>query len=134
MSVARAFAYAAQDTIGTPFRLRGRSRNGMDCIGLVCFALSVIGRTLPPLPNYGMRNFGRERFDKLIDAAGLGVTFEPQLAGDILLLRPSVAQYHLAIVGPAARLIHAHAGLGRVVASHAPLPWPIETRWRLEET
>lgn len=134
MSVALAFAYAAQDMIGTPFRLRGRSRNGVDCIGLVSLALSVVGRTPPPLPNYSMRNLGTERFDILIDTAGFAVTLEPQLAGDVLLLRPSAAQYHLAIVGPTAKIIHAYAGLGRVVASRAPLPWPIETRWRLEET
>jgi murein DD-endopeptidase / murein LD-carboxypeptidase len=28
-------------------------------------------------------------------------------------------------------LVHAHAGLGKVVVTPAPLPWPIERHWRL---
>ncbi len=134
MSDAVAFARAAHEMIGTPFRLRGRSLDGVDCIGLVRLALSGIGRASPPLPHYGMRNLGRARFAGLIDAVGLRLTEDPSRAGDLILLRPSAAQFHLAIVGPTAKLIHAHAGLGRVVASRAPLPWPIEARWRLDET
>ena len=52
--------------------------------------------------------------------------------GDVLLLRPGPAQVHLAIVG-AGGLIHAHAGLGRIVLTPPPLPWPIERHWRLRE-
>ncbi|MGB3797891.1 MAG: NlpC/P60 family protein [Alteraurantiacibacter sp.] len=134
MNEALAFAYAAQDMIGTPFRLRGRSPNGVDCIGLVCLSLARIGRPPPTLPQYSMRNLGRKRFAGLIDATGLRLAEGASCPGDLILLRPSAAQYHLAIIGPVAQLIHAHAGLGRVVASQAPLPWPIEARWRLDET
>ena len=134
MSDAIAFAYAAQSMTGTPFRVRGRDPvTGVDCIGLVSLALTKIGRNAPALPHYTMRNLGLARFAGLIGAAGLAVADDPVSAGDLMLLRPSAAQYHLAIVGPDRMLIHAHAGLGRVVASPSPLPWPTQARWRLSE-
>lgn len=134
MSDALALAEAAQALIGTPFRLRGREpETGLDCIGLVSIALKRIARQTPTLPHYEMRNLDLGRFSSLLDQVGLTPSASPSCAGNILLLRPSTAQFHLAIVGPSGLLIHAHAGLGRVVASPAPLPWPILATWQLIE-
>jgi cell wall-associated NlpC family hydrolase len=136
MNDALALAHAAQDLLGTPFRLRGRdARTGVDCIGLVSVALARTGRHPPRLPDYAMRNLDLARFARLLPEAGFVHCESALSAGDLLLLRPSAAQFHLAIVGPSGLLVHAHAGLGRVVSSHpASLPWPIEARWHLIES
>ena len=132
MSDALALARAAESLVGTPFRLRGRDRqSGLDCIGLVSMALGMAGREVPSLPRYTLRNLDVARFARLVSAIGLVEAPGPSAAGDIALLRPSAAQYHLAIVGFSGSMIHAHAGLRKVVASPPPLPWRAETRWRL---
>lgn len=134
MSAALALAHAARELVGAPFRFRGRDpKTGLDCIGLVSAALARTGREPPPLPRYAMRNLNLARFAALLPQAGLEPALHSPRPGDVLLLRPSAAQYHLAIIAPSQLLIHAHAGLGRVVASPAPLPWPIEGRWHLIE-
>jgi len=53
--------------------------------------------------------------------------------GDLLLLQAGPAQPHLAIGGRGGGVIHAHAGLGRVVITPPPCPLPIERHWRLRE-
>jgi len=69
---------------------------------------------------------------QLPDAAGF---FEPEPTeledGDVLVFAPGPAQLHLAIVAPGGGIIHAHAGLRRVVRTPFPLPWPIIGHWRL---
>ncbi len=134
MTDAAALALAAQRMIGTPFRPRGRSlETGIDCIGLVVLALAQIGRPVPPFPRYTMQNLDIAQFIPAATRAGL-IASERAAVGDIILVRPSAAQYHLAILGPCLAPIHAHAGLRRVVASPPPLPWPLAMRWRLAET
>lgn len=136
MTASLALAQAAQDLLGVPFRLRGRdAKTGVDCIGLVSVALARSGRQPPPLPHYTMRNLDLARFDHLLPQAGFHVTHGPALPGDLVLLKPSAAQFHLAIVDPSGLLIHANGGLGRVVASDpATIGWPIVARWRLNKT
>lgn len=123
---------AAQALVGTPYRVNGRSVDtGVDCIGLVSLALAAIGRMHSPLPTYGLRNLNRARFAHLLVELGLVEARGDSGPGDIVLLRPSAAQYHLAIIGPDDMPIHAHAGLRRVVTSPAPLPWPTEEQWQI---
>jgi cell wall-associated NlpC family hydrolase len=133
MSRRLALAEAAERFVGAPFRFRGRDPgSGLDCVGLVAAALERIGVPLPPIAPYAFRQ--RDFAAQIAGAAAAGfdeVAGAPQ-AGDVLLLRPGPAQVHLAIVG-AGGLIHAHAGLGRIVLTPPPLPWPIERHWRLRE-
>lgn len=135
MSDAHAFAVAAEALIDTPFRFRGRDPlTGLDCIGLVAASLMAIGREVPPLPHYEMRNLDRARFEGLLEPLGFLLSTGHTQAGDLILLQPSAAQLHLVIVGPSSGLIHAHGGLGRVVVSPPPLAWPQVARWRLHTT
>jgi uncharacterized protein YijF (DUF1287 family) len=55
-------------------------------------------------------------------------------AGDVLLFRLPVAQFHLGIVEADGALIHAHAGLRRVVVTPPPFAWPVERHWRLQQS
>ncbi|MXP40056.1 peptidoglycan endopeptidase [Altererythrobacter soli] len=130
---ARAFAAAAEGLVGTPFRFRGRdAATGLDCVGLVAAALRAAGRTVPAVPAYSMRqrDFGAQLGSAVL--AGFLEAGGAAEAGDLLLVRAGPGQVHLLVVGTGCKLIHAHAGLGRVVATPPPCPWPIERHWRLE--
>jgi cell wall-associated NlpC family hydrolase len=130
----RAFAEAAEGFVGTPFRFRGRDPDtGLDCVGLVAAALEGAGRRSPTVPAYSMRqnDFTAQADTALL--AGFRETDDTPAAGDLLLVRPGPAQVHLLVVGVGGGLIHAHAGLGRVVATPAPCPWSILRHWRLAD-
>jgi cell wall-associated NlpC family hydrolase len=125
-------AKAAESHAGAPFRLHGRDpRTGLDCVGLVLAAMADIGRpALLPL-RYGLRNSDAERFRHLPTIAGFtdaGAPFQP---GDVLLIEPGPAQLHLAVVSSEGGIVHAHAGLRRVVHTPFPLCWPVTGQWRL---
>lgn len=127
-----ALAHAAAGFVGASFRLHGRDPlTGFDCLGLLIVALAEIGRPVRLPGGYALRNLELERFERLPGRAGLVETDAPLEPGDVLLLAPGPAQLHLAIVGVERDIIHAHAGLGRVVRTPFPLPWPLVGQWRL---
>jgi hypothetical protein len=130
-----ALALAAEGLVGASFRLHGRDRlTGFDCLGLVLLALAEIGRPAHLAFCYGLRNLEPERFFRMAEKAGFAETATAPEAGDVLLLDVGPAQLHLAIVGVDGGIVHAHAGLRRVVHTPYPLPWPIVRQWRLART
>jgi len=127
-------AAAASGLSGCRFRLHGRNpETGLDCIGLLQAAMVAAGGKLL-LPNgYTLRQ------RKAPDLAGIArsMGFQPVgigtiRAGDVIVLRPSVCQVHLALAIDDRHVVHAHAGLGKAVISPAPLPWPVLSQWRLD--
>jgi cell wall-associated NlpC family hydrolase len=128
-----ALALAAESFVGASFRLHGRDPiTGFDCLGLVLMAMAEIGRAVRLPVRYRLRNVDPERFFRMAAAAGFAEIIEPELeVGDVLLLEAGPAQLHLAIVGTSGGIVHAHAGLRRVVATPFPLPWPVVRQWRL---
>ena len=127
-----AFAQAASALVGAPFRLRGRDpATGLDCIGLVAAALDRCGAPTRDLPRYELRNTDIDKLLHLLPESGFSAAEGELATGDLLLTRPAAAQHHLAIAIDGDRFVHAHAGLGRVVATPAPLAWPAIARWRL---
>jgi cell wall-associated NlpC family hydrolase len=127
-----ALSCAAESFLGASFRLRGRDPlTGFDCLGLVLIALAEIGRPVHLVLDYGLRNLEPERFYGLAESAGFIRTNTSLEPGDVLLLDAGPAQLHLAIVGMEGGIVHAHAGLGRVVMTPFPLPWPVVGQWRL---
>ena len=135
MNVARqALAQAAESLLGCPFRLHGRDgKIGIDCVGLVWAALAAIGRSIDLPADYSLRNLRIDRHLAKVDFSGFAEISNLALPGDIVLLRISAAQFHLGIIARSGGLIHAHVGLGRVVETPAPLPWPAQRSWRLIE-
>ena len=125
-------AQAAEDLIGTPFRLHGRDRaTGVDCVGLVACALMAIGRR-PVVPRgYALRHCAIDDHLPLALRSGFVTATGPEQPGDLLLVRPGPAQHHLLIAVGGRRFVHAHAGLGRVVAMPGPPEWPYLAHWRL---
>lgn len=127
-----ALAHAVESYLGAPFRLHGRDPiTGFDCLGLVLMAMAEIGRPVRLPIHYGLRNLHPERFLRLPAAAGFIETMAPLEPGDVLLFEPGPAQLHLAITAIGGGIIHAHAGLRRVVRTPFPLPWPLVQQWRL---
>ncbi|MEL7690277.1 NlpC/P60 family protein [Citromicrobium bathyomarinum] len=126
-----ALATAAGELAGTPFRLQGRDpAHGLDCIGLVLVSLARIGIELHLPADYRPRRRRFEIPDAALQRAGLASAPAPYVAGDILLLRTAPVQVHLGIVRDAGWVIHAHAGLGRVVAQPLSESWAVAAAWR----
>lgn len=114
----------ARALMGVPFCLHGRSEDGLDCVGLAALAHGI--NALPD--DYGLRNTDLPRWTALLDQL-----MEPGLGcprpGDVLLMRIGSAQLHLGIWSGTG-LIHAHAGLRRVVETPGQPDWPLIGHWQ----
>lgn len=114
----------ARGLVGTRFRLHGRDRDGLDCVGLVAAAHGV---TDVPT-GYRLRSGDAGALAMVAERAGL-VPATERAPGDLVLVRAGPGQLHLAI-DTGDGLIHADAGLRRVVERPDPAPWPEIGRWR----
>lgn len=123
-------AEAARGAVGARFRLHGRDpRFGLDCVGLAALALRAGGCAGAVPEGYALRGGSVERFTAMIDAAGLRRVEVPE-PGDLLLFDAGAGQFHLgiAVLGG---LVHADAGLRRVVERPGDAPWPLLGVWRV---
>ena len=114
----------AREALGTPCRLHGRRvGEGLDCVGLAGLAY---GCAVPS--GYLLRSGTAADVAQVVEAAGL-VRVADARVGDLLLVRAGPGQLHLAIASGDG-VIHADAGLRRVVERPGPVPWPVVARWR----
>jgi cell wall-associated NlpC family hydrolase len=125
MGSGEAVAARARALVGSRFRAQGRGREGVDCIGLVAAAL---GRA-DVRRDYALRGGCPARLEAELEGAGLvpGQGVEP---GDVLVMRVGPGQLHLG-VWTGGGLVHADAGLRRVVERPGEVPWPVVGVWRL---
>ncbi|MBT2186863.1 peptidoglycan endopeptidase [Sphingobium nicotianae] len=129
MDIYGRIAAEALALVGAPFRLHGRSATtGVDCVGLVALAASRAGIQVGRLPAYQLRGIGLATVEDGLRGAGL-VPVALGDVGDVLLARSRPMQLHLMIV-TGRGLVHAHAGLARVVLMPPPSPWPVQGQWR----
>lgn len=124
-----AIVTAARACIGTRFRLHGRTPGlALDCVGVVLVAAAAVPLALPVLPAYRLSGPLPEIAAIL---KGVGATHvSDAAAGDILVIAPAPGQCHFGIVTPSG-LVHAHAGLGRVVEGPIDPAWQVIEAWRL---
>jgi len=128
MDLRARIAAEALALVGVPFRLHGRTVAGLDCVGLALLAARRAGSRIGAGPAYQLRGMAPERAAHFLAEAGLTPVAAAE-AGDLLLARTGAMQLHLMI--PAGRgLVHAHAGLRRVVLMPGPSPWPVLGQWR----
>ena len=129
---AAAIVAAARACVGTRFRPQGRDAEfGLDCVGLVLVSLGRVGVRLPLPADYQPRRRELAVPHEALLAAGLVEVRGGRRCGDILLLKAAPTQAHLAIAASSTEVVHAHAGIGRVVRSALPTHWPAVAAWRL---
>jgi murein DD-endopeptidase / murein LD-carboxypeptidase len=121
--VARDVEAAALALVGVRFRLHGRDRSGLDCVGLAALAAGV---AVPS--GYGLRGGRAAEIAVLIDATGLARVTKAA-PGDVMLMRAGPAQLHLG-VRTARGFVHADAGLRRVVERPGEPEWEVLGLWR----
>ena len=111
--------------VGAPFRLHGRDPvTGLDCVGVAALVFGV-----DDVPRgYLVRTADGLGVAGLIDAAGLTRVRREARAGDLALLKSGPAQCHLVVMTDAG-FVHADAGVGRVVETPGPPPWPVIAIW-----
>ncbi len=118
----------ARSFIGIRFRLQGRDQDGLDCVGLIAM-VHYLRDKVPD--NYGMRGFDRAAAAMLLDRHFVRRrSTEPQ-PGDVVLIVPGSTQLHLGL-WTGAGLVHAHAGLRRVVETPGPVERPLAGIWHQE--
>ena len=78
------FIAAARDLVGVPFRHRGRSLRGVDCVGAVALALASVGRSVQDRPHYG-RNPANDGLREVC-RAHFGDPVAELRAGDVALM------------------------------------------------
>ncbi len=118
---------AARGAVGARFRPQGRDPAlGLDCVGVAALAARAAGFAGEVPGGYALRS-------GTVPARPAGLFVPEQVgAGDILLCRAGAGQLHLA-VWTGAGVVHADAGLRRVVERPGACPWPVIAMWRVGE-
>lgn len=116
-----AIVAAVRTCTGTRFRAQGRVPGlALDCVGVVLVAARAAGMDDVQVPAYAL---GGDHGDvgRFLLANGCKSVAQA-LPGDVLVLAPGGWQRHFGVVTPAG-IVHAHAGLGRIVEG------PIDSGW-----
>jgi hypothetical protein len=102
---------------------------GLDCVGVVLVGAAAAGlRGLRP-QTYALAGDNAAAIECALAEAGCQQV-AVAMSGDILVLAPTPRHGHLCVMTPAG-IVHAHAGLGRVVEGPIDSDWPMLGAWRL---
>lgn len=123
-----AFIAAARSLVGVPFKHCGRTRAGIDCIGLVRFALLAVGHEVADDRKYGRHPEPEGLRLQATLRAHFGEPVSGFQPGDVVLMRWAKLPNHVAVVGDypygGLSLIHAVAQERRVVEHRLAGVWP----------
>lgn len=103
---------AARAYLGVPWRHLGRTRAGVDCIGLVILAAADVGLSLPDPAPYEREPQGARLLDGISAHARRVASVKP---GDILVFRMGVYGGHVGIA-----TTHRAYGVAGVLHAYAP--------------
>ncbi len=122
-------AAAALAAVGSRFRLHGRDpASGLDCVGVAALALRAGGYSGAVPSGYAMRGGDPQAFAARFDA--VLVRADGGAVGDVVLMRAGPAQFHLGVIAGGG-MVHADAGLRRVVLRPGAPAWPVIGAWRV---
>lgn len=126
---------AATKLVGCRFRLHGLDpASGLDCVGLVHASLAAIGlRPIPPR-GYGLRNIAIDQWLEFAARSGLTPAEGAPGTDEVLLANLGFGQHHLMISTGPSEVVHAHAGLARVVRQPRDPAMRILARWQVQPT
>jgi murein DD-endopeptidase / murein LD-carboxypeptidase len=125
-----AIVEAARACVGTRFRPQGRVPGlGLDCVGVVLVAAAAAGLDRFQPQAYSLAGDHEAVVEQALVDAGCQAVAAP-LSGDLLVVAPSPNRRHLGVLTPAG-MVHAHAGLGRVVEGPIDPGWTKIGAWRL---
>lgn len=117
---------SARALLGVPFRLHGRApEHGLDCVGLAAAAYGL-SENVPT--GYGLRSRDLAHWERIIRKQGFARRRVGWRSGDLIILCPGAAQIHMG-VWTGVSLIHADAGLGRIVETPGIPHWPVLSAW-----
>lgn len=116
----------ARAWIGTPWKHLGRTRHGIDCVGLVVQVCRVLGLSDYDLAAYPREPKGPEFLQHFLKAGGRRLPLDNAMPGDLILFREGRFPCHVAIVvdgrsGPA--IVHAHATRRKVLEEPLAGEW-----------
>ena len=112
------FVAAARSYMGTPFRHMGRSRTGLDCIGLVVVSCRDLGLAVVDARSYDRRPNYRQMLRAARDQFEVIPKSLPLPAGAVAMFRDA-DWIHVGIATGEGRFIHARGPLGpRRVVEH----------------
>jgi cell wall-associated NlpC family hydrolase len=121
---------AARAGVGTRFRAQGRTVGlGLDCVGVALLAAAGARVRLGRVPAYALGGLHDALLAETLAALGCRRVARPQ-PGDLVEYQLAPGHRHLALLSERG-IIHAHAGLGRVVEAPAPADWPVVAHWAL---
>ena len=124
-----AIVAAARSCVGTRFRPQGRvPQLGLDCVGVLLVAAAAAGLPSADVPAYRLGG-ALPDVEAILRLHGCA-PIDEALAGDILVNAPAPRQRHFGIVTPNG-VVHAHAGLERVVEGPIDSGWLVIGTWRL---
>jgi len=124
MEIDRQFVAAARSYLGVPWVRQGRSRQGVDCIGLVVLAARDCGMNVTMAATYGDTQAYWEMKPILIEhCARVGYPGE-----GIIVLYKNPAILHLGVLTAEGTVIHAFGPKNKVVESG--LNFPPKQYWR----
>lgn len=111
----------ARTWIGVPYLHQGRSRLGVDCVGLIIVVARQLGLTdydISGYPRVPSGDFLRAECDRMMAR----ISIASARPGDVLLLRFRREPQHLALMTERG-MLHAYAGSTRVTEGSIPTEW-----------
>lgn len=125
-----AIVAAARSCVGTRFRPQGRTPGlGLDCVGVALIAAAAAGMGSIAMAPYSVGGDHDLDIDGILAGLGCRAVLVP-MPGDVLVIAPAPRKRHLAVMTPAG-VVHAQAGIGRVVEGPIDSGWSIVGAWRL---
>lgn len=116
----------AREFVGVPFRHQGRSKSGIDCVGLPVVVASLHGLKPRDVSGYPRRPGGgllEQTFDAHVESGELvRVPISQRQAGDFLMMSFSGQPQHLAIF-TGENIIHAYEAVGKVCEHRLDEKW-----------